>query len=89
MLQLACEKGRQFYGWVNWTVAENTPNEVYYHILCNFDNRLHLGYFRPLFNSPTHKIVDLFHKLNVVYRNIPKKIKKKKLIDSEFKLRTD
>merc|ERR1711935_300904 len=29
-LQLACEKGRQFYGWVNWTVAENTPDLLYY-----------------------------------------------------------
>ena len=29
-LQLACEKGRKFYGWVNWTVAENTPNDLYY-----------------------------------------------------------
>ena len=27
---LALEKGRQFYGWVNWTVAETTPNVVYY-----------------------------------------------------------
>ena len=38
-----------------------------------------MGYFRPLCNSPTHKIVDLFHHLIIVYRNIPKKIKKKKI----------
>merc|ERR1719266_553904 len=30
-LKLACEENRKFsYGWVNWTVAENTPDLVYY-----------------------------------------------------------
>ena len=28
---MACEENRKFsYGWVNWTVAENTPDLVYY-----------------------------------------------------------
>ena len=28
---MACELGRvQKYGWVNWTVAESTPDLVYY-----------------------------------------------------------
>ena len=30
-LELACANGRKDeYGWVNWTVAANTPNLVYY-----------------------------------------------------------
>ena len=30
-LELACANGRRDeYGWVNWTVAANTPNLVYY-----------------------------------------------------------
>ena len=28
---MACEKGRQYsYGWVNWTVGQETPDLVYY-----------------------------------------------------------
>ena len=30
-LQVACERNRVHdYGWVNWTVAESTPDLVYY-----------------------------------------------------------
>ena len=33
-LDLACETGRNAeFGWVNWTVAEDTPDLVYYQVL--------------------------------------------------------